>query len=104
MPGSACANVEPEASVVRLGELECAPDVVRNDANLLPRGHESGTQLLGGVEHGVDDSVVTDVRPRVIHVEDCDVDAVGGRRGNGAVDANVFEEIVQVVAFGHSST
>ena len=52
---------------------------------------------LGRFEHGVNQRVVADVRPGVVHVEDGDVDAVAVRRRLGIRHADVFEEIVRLV-------
>src|SRR5207245_11357039 len=97
MPRSARADVKREAPI-RVGRQHSeAADVERNRAHLHSRFDESVARRLGSFENRVNDGVVADVRPGVIHVQYSDVDPIPLRRWNRIAGANVFEEIVIAV-------
>jgi hypothetical protein len=104
MSRSAGSNVNLKASVRRFGQLQRAAHVVRQHTHFDAGGEEIFAHRLDRFEHGVDDRIVTDVRPRVIHVEKSDVDEIVLLRRRIAGDADVLEEIVMNmdVALRHS--
>ena len=73
LTGAAGADVERKAAVRRLGDHESPADVVRQRADLQPFRHEPLARLLRRFENRVHERVVTDVRPRMVHVENGDI-------------------------------
>ncbi len=103
MARPARADVELELPVGRRGENAASANVERKRAHLRARLDQRGAGYFSGVEDGVHDAVVAEVRPGVVHVEDGDVETVAIRRRRGVTDSDELEKIVMVVdvAFFH---
>ena len=103
MSRSARRQVDFELSVRRRRQQSCASDVVGNRAHFDAGIGERRTKCFRSVENGVHDSVVAEVRPGVVHVEDGDVEAVAVGRRRRIAGADELEEIVVLVdiAFLH---
>src|SRR5207245_6677404 len=97
MPRRAGSNVKCEPSVRIRRQQSSAPDVERNRAHLHAGADQGVARCLSSLEYRVDDGVVADVGPGVIHVEHGDVDPIPLGCGNGVAGADVLEEIVIAV-------
>ena len=93
VPRAAGAGVEGEAAARGLGDLSRAAHVEGERAHPHAGLLGDGEDLAGGVEQGVDDAVVAEVRPAVVHVEHGDVDdpRLGGREVLRPLHADVFK-------------
>lgn len=93
--GTPSADVQPEAAVRRRWDLVPTSDVEGNCSDHPPLRGQRVASMLGRFENCVNQRVVTDVRPGMVHVEDGNVE-LGRIRGwkRPAVQAHVFEEIV----------
>ena len=91
--GPARAQVEREPPPGRLGHLAPAPHVERQGPDPQARAHEGAEKVARRVLDGVDQRVVPEVGPAVVHVEDGHVDGllVGGREVLGPLDPCVAE-------------
>ena len=103
MSGAAGRDIDPESPVGIGGQETAAPHVIRNRADLDAGGDKQLARQFRGVENRVDDLIVAEVGPAMVHVEDSDVEAVAIGRRDRISDARVLEEIVSVVdiAFLH---
>jgi hypothetical protein len=93
VPGAAGAEVERVASARRVRDPAVAAHVEGEGAHADAGLEDDRQQLAGGVEHRVDQAVVAEVRPAVVHVEHRDVDEPRIGRGEvlGTLDADVLE-------------
>src|SRR5687768_6406364 len=94
MTGTTCAYVELKASVGRLRDQKPAAYVERENAHLGASPEKLIAAVLGDLENGVDDRVVAEVWPVVIHVQNGDINLVLFRCRNGVGQTYVFEEIL----------
>ena len=93
VPRTAGADVEREAAAGGLGDHAAAAHVEGERADADPGLLGDRQELAGVVEQGMDEAVVAEVRPAVVHVEHGDVDdaRIGRREVLGALDADAVE-------------
>ena len=103
MAGTAGADVEREAAVRTVRQESASPNVVGDRANFQAGVFQGGARSLGGLEDRVNDRVVADVRPGVVHVQHGDVDPASIGLRDGVRGSGVLKKIVGVVdvASGH---
>src|SRR5438132_8967783 len=100
MSRTARGEIKLEATA-RFRKEHAAAHVVRQHAHFHSRLHQRIAPSLSGLQDRVNYGIVTDIGPRVVHVQDGNVDAVGVRGRLGIVDAGVLEEIVRVMDVAH---
>ena len=92
--GTAGPHVDRESSPRRLGDHARPPHVVGERANLQPRSRERLQEVAARVEDRVNQGVVPQVGPPVVHVENGNVDHQGvfGRDVRALLHANIGED------------